>query len=1085
MKNYNIASGIFRCPLKFDLKMKLSLFLFLLVLLNTQASTYSQQKKISLTLKEVSVEQVLSKIESLSEFNFLYNDNEVKFDRIVTIDVRNERISNILQKLFVGTNITYDVIDKQIVLKASAFKSIEKSKTLTKKTLTQVGEITGQVTDENGLPLPGASIIVKGTTTGATTDHDGKFSLKIADDSTILVVSYVGFGTKEIVINGQTVINVKLIAEASNLNEIVVIGYGKVKRSDLTGAISSVTAKELKKGVIFSTEQLLQGKVAGLSVIQSSGDPTSTASLRLRGGTSLSASNGPLVVVDGISGVDFNTIQPSEIVSIDVLKDASASAIYGSRGANGVIIVTTNSTRKGKSMKYDAYYATGKVANNVDLLSAGQWRDYVKKNNPVGAVDYGGNTDWQKAIQQTSIINSHTLSFVNNGDDGGNRVSLNYLNNKGAIITSGLERIGASLSGHQYAFGKKLRLEAGIHSTFDKSTGINIGVLNTIDFSVFQRAFNLNPTIPIRDANGEFSNVTGVFYENPVEILTNRTSDNSQQRMFGYGKIELEILKGLKGVTTVSYEYNSFQNRLYIPTYAVVIGQTDNGKAERSFSDFSNQQLESYLTYDLEFKGDHKLNLLAGYSYLDHVYEGFGAQRRGFDTNSFLYNNLGSGQDVRADDVSSFKGQSKLISFYGRANYSYLNKYLVTASIRRDGSSRFGINNKWGVFPSVSAAWKVSEESFMQSTSGWLENLKLRIGYGITGNQDGIGEYKSLSLIGAGGAPYYDAETGTWKQSFGITQNYNPDLKWESTAQFNVGVDFSLFKIFNGSLEFYNKKTSDLLYTYAVPQPPYLYGTILANVGDLSNKGVELTLNTNLLKKTDLTWNATLTLSHNVQKIEKLSNQTYQTDAIYSGSLHGLPGMSGQFAQVIKEGYAVGTFWGPKSTGIDANGLITYANNGEAQDLGNAQPKVNLGFSTDLTYKKFDFQVSTYGMFGQKVLNATNMVLSDSNRLPINNVTVSSLTSGIKSNAAFSSQWIEDASFLRLQNVTVGYNFDTKKIGVDKCRISLTGENLFVLTGYKGIDPEVNIDGLDRPGIDVFNYYPKTRTISLGLNLSF
>lgn len=1077
MKNYIKARGVFLCPLKFDLKMKLSLFLFLTVLINTQASTYSQQKKISLNLKEVSIEQVLSKIESLSEYNFLYNDNEIKFERIVSINVKNESISKILQKLFLDTNIEFNVLDKQIILKASSTKSFKNSKTKIQKDLIQVREISGQVTDDLGVPLPGASIIIKGTNTGTTTDHDGKFTLKIAEDAIILIVSYIGFETKEIAINNQSVINVKLVSELSTLNEVVVVGYGKMKRSDLTGSISSVSAKELKKGVVFSTEQVLQGKVAGLSVIQSSGDPTSTASMRLRGGTSLSASNGPLVVVDGISGVDFNTIQPSEIVSIDVLKDASACAIYGSRGANGVIIVTTNSSRKGKTMKYDGYYATGKVAKNIDLLSASQWREYVSKNNPVGAVDFGGDTDWQKSIQQTSIVNSHTISFVNNGDDGGNRVSLNYLSNKGVIIKSGLERFGASLSGHQYAFNKKLRFEAGIHSTFDKS--------KQIDYRVFQRSYNINPTIPITDANGDYTNVVGVFYENPVEISNNRTSDNSQQRIFGYGKVELEILKGLKGVTTVSYEYNSIQNRLYIPTYAVLDGQSENGRAERSLSNFSNQQLESYLTYDLEFNKDHKLNLLAGYSYLDHIYEGFGAQRRSFDTDSFLYNNLGAGQDVRATDVSSYKGESKLISFYGRANYNYLNKYLLTASIRKDGSSRFGVNNKWGLFPSASLAWKVSEESFMNSSKGWLDNLKLRIGYGITGNQDGIGEYKSLSLISAGGAPYYDSETGTWKQSYGIIQNDNPNLKWESTAQFNIGVDFSLFRFINGSLEVYNKKTSDLLYTYEVPQPPYLYGTILANVGDLSNKGVELTLNANLLKKTDLNWNATLTLSHNIQKIEKLSNQTYQTDAIYSGSLHGLPGMSGQYAQVIKEGYATGTFWGPKSTGIDANGQITYENNGEAQDLGNAQPKYNVGFSTDLTYKKFDFQVATYGMFGQKVLNATNMVLSDPNRLPVNNATNSSLTNGIKSNAAYSSQWIEDASFLRLQNVTIGYNFNTKSIGIDKCRISLTGENLFVLTGYSGIDPEVNIDGLDHPGMDVYNYYPKTRTISLGLNLSF
>ncbi|OGS72670.1 MAG: SusC/RagA family TonB-linked outer membrane protein [Flavobacteria bacterium RIFCSPLOWO2_12_FULL_35_11] len=1053
--------------------MKLTTFLLIVSIFKIEASNYAQNTKITLDLNNVTIEKVLKEIEMKTEFKFLFSRDDINVNKLVSVKAKNEKVKNILNKIFLDMSVSFELLNKQIIIKNTPKDKEENPINLL---IDQQLEIKGTVTDSNGTPLPGVSILIVGTVKGTETDFNGNYSIE-SKEGDIIEFSFIGMKTERIIVGLETIINVQLDEDLASLDEIVVVGYGKMKRSDLTGSISSVSAKELKKGVVFSTEQLLQGKVAGLSVIQSSGDPTSTASLRLRGGTSLSAGNGPLVVVDGISGVDFNTIQPSEIVSIDVLKDASATAIYGSRGANGVIIVTTNSTRKGKTMKYDGYYATGKVAKNIDLLSASQWRKYVSEKNPVGAIDYGGDTDWQKAIQQTSIVSSHTISFVNNSEDGGNRVSLNYLSNKGVIIKSDLERFGASLAGHQYAFDKKLRLEAGIHSTFDKSS--------QIDYRVFQRSYNINPTIPIRDADGNYTNYAGVFYENPVEISNNRTSDNAQQRIFGYGKVELEIIKGLRGVTTVSYEYNSVKNSLYIPTYALLDGQSENGRAERSLADFSNKQLESYLTYDLEFNNDHKLNLLAGYSYLEHGYEGFGAQRRGFDTDSFLYNNLGAGQDVRATDVSSYKGESKLISFYGRANYNFLNKYLFTASVRKDGSSRFGANNKWGLFPSASFAWRVSEESFMKSSAGWLENLKLRIGYGITGNQDGIGEYKSLSLISAGGAPYYDSETGTWKQSYGIIQNVNPNLKWESTAQFNIGVDFSLFKFINGSLEIYDKKTSDLLYTYEVPQPPYLFGTILANVGDLSNKGVELTLNANLAKKTDLNWNTTLTLSHNTQKIEKLSNETYQTDAIVTGSLHGLPGMSGQYAQVIKEGYAVGTFWGPKSTGIDANGQITYENDGETQYLGNAQPKYNFGLSTDLTYKKFDFQVATYGMFGQKVLNATNMVLSDPNRLPINNATNSSLTNGITSNAAYSSHWIEDASFLRLQNVTIGYNFDTKNIGVEKCRLSLTGENLFVLTGYNGIDPEVNIDGLDHPGMDVYNYYPKTRSVSLGLNFSF
>ncbi|BBE16072.1 SusC, outer membrane protein [Aquipluma nitroreducens] len=1059
--------------------MKLTAFLVLILVIDVSASLYSQNSKVSVKVENGTLSEIFNKIEEQSEYRFFYQNEQIRDVERKSIDVNNKNILELVSDLLGSTDLTYKIVDRNIIIFPSSVKNnIDNA-------FQQQKSISGKVTDSSGGSLPGVSVVIKGTTTGTITDANGNYSLSNIPANATLQFSFVGMKTQEIVAESKTSINVMLVEEAFGIDEVVAVGYGTLKRSDLTGSVASVSSMNLKKGVVFSTEQLLQGKVSGLSVIQSSGDPTSTASLRLRGGTSLSASNGPLVVVDGISGVDFNTIQPSEIISIDVLKDASACAIYGSRGANGVIIVTTNSTHKGKTVKYDGYYAMGKVAKNVDLLSASQWRKYVKDNNSVGAVDYGGDTDWQKSIQQTSVVKSQTVSFSNNGEDGGSRVSLNYLNNKGAIITSGLERIGASLSGHQYALNKKLRLEAGIHSTFDKKNEINVGILNTIDFSIFQRAFNLNPTIPIRNANGEFSNISGVSYENPVEILTNRTSDNSQQRMFGYGKVELEIIKGLKGVINASYEYNSIQNRLYIPTYAVIIGQTDNGRADRSLTDFSNKQLESYLTYDIKFNGENKLNVLAGYSYLDHTYEGFGAQRRSFDTDAFSYNNLGSGQDIRATDVSSFKGRSNLISFYGRANYNYNNKYLATASLRKDGSSRFGANNKWGLFPSASLAWRISEESFMKNYSGWLDNLKLRAGYGITGNQDGIGEYKSLSLIGAGGAPYYDAETSSWKQSYGIIQNDNPDLKWESTAQLNFGIDFSVFKFINGSFEIYSKKTSNLLYTYEVPQPPYLYGTILANVGDLSNKGVELTLNANLLKKTHLSWNATLTLSHNVQKIEKLSNQTYQTDAIYSGSLHGLPGMSGQYAQVIKEGYAVGTFWGPKSIGLDKDGAIMYANNGIAQDLGNAQPKYNVGLSTDLNYKRFDFQIATYGMFGQKVLNATNMVLSDPNRMPLNNVTNSSLTSGITSNASFSSQWIEDASFLRLQNVTLGYTIDTEKIGIEKCRIYFTGENLFVLTKYSGIDPEVNIDGLDHPGMDVYNYYPKTRTISIGVNLSF
>jgi len=953
--------------------------------------------------------------------------------------------------------------------------------------------ITGTVVDETNVPLIGATVVFEGTTIGTVTNEEGNFTLGIPPDvtSNVLKVSFVGYLTEQIDITGLSTIEVILISDLQQLGEVVIvaIGYGTMRKTDLTGAISSIASEDLKKGVISSTEQLLQGRIAGLTVVQGTGDPSSGATLRLRGGTSLSASNGPLIVVDGIPGVDINTVQPSEIVSIDVLKDASAAAIYGSRGANGVIIVTTNREGKGMVAEYSNYVAFSTVANHLDMLSANQWRAYVRDSNLISAVDYGADTDWQRELEQTAITQFHNLSFSNRSESGGYRASLNYLNNEGIIKRSKLERLGFGLSTYQYAMNDRLKLEAGVYGNMDK--------WNPVDTRIFERMYNLSPTIPVNNPDGSFTSIAGTHYENPAEINSHRENDNSRHRLLSYGKAELEIISGLKAIMNLSYEYNSMEGRLYKPTTAVMEGRTDQGYAQRTLSDYSNMQLESYLTYSRKIKENHNINLLAGYSFLENVYEGFGAERRGFDTDLFLYNNLAAGQDYRTGDVYSYKGSARLISFYTRANYSYQGRYMVTTTLRRDGSSRFGANNEWGIFPSASVAWRISDEAFMAWSGSWLNNLKLRLGYGVTGNQDGIGEYKSLSLLGAGGASYYNAGTSTWVQSYGAVQNPNPDLKWESTTQYNIGIDFILIRKINGTLEFYQKNTSDLLYTYAVPQPPYLVATMLANVGDLSNKGVELTLNTILMHSMDFNWDLNITLAHNKQVIESLSNQVYQTDEIKTGSLHNLRGMSNQFAEVIKEGYPVGTFWGPEFGSLseegqflDPEGNLIHLAIGKypdslKTDLGNAQPKLSFGLSTSFLYRHFDLEISTYGMVGQKVLNATAMSLSDPSRLPSQNVPDSFLESGIDDDPTYSSYWIEDASFFRLQSVTLGYSLSIKRIGIKKLRLFITGENLFVITKYSGIDPEVNIDGLSSPGMDMFNYYPKPRTVSMGLNLSF
>lgn len=934
--------------------------------------------------------------------------------------------------------------------------------------------ISGTITDNTNFPLPGVTISEVGTTNATVTEGNGKFAMQVTTGSTI-EISYVGFVTRKVSIDANSkTVTISLEEDNQMLDavEIVSVGYGTMRKSDLTGAISSISEKDLVKGAISSTEQVLQGKISGLTITRATGDPSGGSSIRLRGGTSLTAGNNPLIVVDGIAGVDINVVQPSDIKSIDVLKDASATAIYGSRGANGVIIITTKGGAKGLSVTYSGFTGVGEASNHLDLLSANQWRAYVRDNNVTDAIDFGGNTDWQKELEQTAYTQSHTFSINSGNEESGLRTSLSYFNNEGIIKTTGLERISANISTYQYVLDKTLKFDMGLNANMDK--------WSPLDYRIFERAINLNPTIPVYDANGDFTSVAGTLYENPAEILKNRAVDNKRHRLLGYFKTEAKLFNDFLAVINTSVEHNAMQGSTYKPSYAILEGISENGYAQKTYAEFTNAQIETYLNYTKRL-GNNNISAMVGYSYLENIYEGFGAQRSGFETNLFGYNNLGAGYDYRLGDVYSYKGKSNLVSFFGRVNYSYDGKYMFTGTVRKDGSSRFGANNKWGIFPSASAAWKISGENFMKPTENWLSNLKLRVGYGVTGNQDGIGEYKSLSILGVGQDSYYDPVTGTWSLAYSPTQNPNPDLKWESTDQTNIGIDFSLFDRITGSFEWYNKQTKDLLYTYQVPQPPYLVGTMLANVGELSNKGIELSLNADIVKGDKFTWSANFVFAKNKQKIEKLSNQIYETDQIFSGSLHGLSGMSNQFSQIIAEGYPVGTFWGYESLGVDDSGEIILGT--EQKAIGDVQPDFTMGFGMNFNYGNFDAGFTGYGSFGQEVLNATDMMLYDSNRLPAYNVVDDFLTSGITSTPKFSSYWIEDASFFRLQTVTVGYTMPFKKAGT-KLRLYVLGENLAVFTKYSGVDPEIDPTGLSSPGIDRFNNYPRPTTISFGLNFT-
>ena len=547
---------------------------------------------------------------------------------------------------------------------------------------------TGTVVDSEKEPLIGASVSVVGGKVGAITDIDGNFTIQCKQGD-MLEISYVGYNNRKV--QAGKGLNIVMEQDAKTLDEVTVVGvgYGKMRKSDLTGAIASVNSKDMKQGVITSTEQLLQGKVAGLSIVQSSGAVESGASIRLRGGTSLSASNGPLVVVDGIPGVDINSVQPSEIVSMDILKDASAAAIYGSRGANGVIIITTNrqgSDTEVNTIQYNGYVAIASAAKTLDLLSANQWRSYVRSTGNMNALDYGADTDWQKELMRTAISHSHNINFSSSKKSHGYRASFTYNNNEGVIKRNNMNRVAGSLSAYQTGMNGRLRLDEGINANFDS--------WHPIDNRIFERMTNLQPTFPVFNQNGSYAQLNGTNTENPVELNNNRIEDRKRHRFLGYLKAELSIVEGLTATMNTSYESNSVKSGLYKPTYARMEGQSEHGWGQRLYDDYTNKQLELYLTYDKKFADIHHLNLMGGYSYLDNTYEGFGSTRSGFDSDAFGYNNLAAGTDYRQGDVYSYKGESKLISFFGRINYSLMDRYMVTATLRRDGSSRFG-NSHW------------------------------------------------------------------------------------------------------------------------------------------------------------------------------------------------------------------------------------------------------------------------------------------------------------------------------------------------------------------------------------------------------
>lgn len=942
--------------------------------------------------------------------------------------------------------------------------------------------ISGQVTDANGEAVIGANILEKGTTNGVMSDIDGKFNINVSSANSILVVSFVGYTAQEVVVGSQTTINVTLAESAIGLDEIVVVGYGTQQKRAISGSVANVTEKNFNTGVTRTAADFIQGKVAGLTITTSTGDVTEQQKMRLRGTSSLKGDSEPFVVIDGVPGLGLNSIAPQDIESISVLKDASAAAIYGSRSASGVILITTKKgTQNRTTVDYNGYVAIDQVSNKPDLLDAAGYRAYTSAAGlNITPFDKGADTDWFGEIMRTGVSQNHDLSLSGAGATNSYRVSLSYLDQQGVVMDNYQERINTRFSLNQKALDNRLDLNV--------SGGLNFRDYQATDTRNFVLAYNVVPTIPVYNEDGTFWDSDEYDQGNPVKMMTYNKFPKKTGLIYVNGKANLTITDGLTAGINFYKERESRDYADYNDS-RTRHGRADNGIARRESRLYNKSLLETTVNYAKKF-GTHDINILGGYSWEDNHYQNFVAQNRYFVTNIFGYNNLNAGEQLRAGDVTSSANMNRLISFFGRVNYSLMDRYILSVALRRDGSSKFGANNQWGTFPSVSAAWRVIDESFMANLKGVFDELKLRAGYGVSGNQSGLDPYQSMSLYGTSGQ-YYD--NGAWRSGYGFSQNPNPDLRWETTAMFNVGIDFSILNArISGTIEYYDKLTDDLLYDYPVPVPPYMFGTIAANVGSMSNKGLELTLTGDIIRKNDFRWTMSVNAAHNKNEITSLSNEEFTTPEIKTGSAW-VRGGSTNTTHIIKEGYQVGQFYGPECTGLDdsgqyietdinGDGTITVA---DYTFIGEAQPKLTYGVNNNLSYKNWDLAFFIRGVYGNDVLNFSKMSYANLQWLPGANALKSGVTLGLKQSPHFNSFYIEDGSFARLDNMTLSHSIQPKNmLGISRIRVYATTHNLFTITKYKGVDPEVPMNGLD-PGIEGREYYPKSRTYMLGVNVTF
>lgn len=981
--------------------------------------------------------------------------------------------------------------------------------------------VKGVVEDDQGEPIIGAYVTVKGAAgVGTITDYDGNFELNVSSSAT-LIVSYTGYQRKEIPVAGKTSLKVTLAEEAIGLNEVVFTGYGSQTKREVTGSVSSVKAESFNKGIVANPVGLLQGKVAGLNITKlGGGDPTNKDfNIQLRGVGSLSGNSQPLFIIDGVPGGDINSVNPNDVESIDVLKDGSAAAIYGTRANAGVILITTKRGQEGKTKaEYSGSFGADVIAKKLRVLTADEYRTLV------GGTDEGGNTDWLSEITRpVAFSQQHSVAISGGGKGFNYRGSVGYKSNQGLAIESEYQEVLARLAANQKALNDKLELAYDFSYSHNDKTWVDYEAFNQALKNNPTRSVFYDPSVGTDPSNpnynkynwyGGYNEPDGFSTYNPVPIITGIDDDGRSDVFLGSVRATLSLTNKLRLGTFLSYETgNTWTGKYWDKTTRYNEGYARNGIASHSYSNYQNQLIENTLQYTDQLAA-HSISGLLGQSYQYKIWNGFSATNTDFITNLYSYNNLGAGMGVKNNDdrigMASYQDSDKLASFFARAMYNYNQKYYLNASIRMEGSSRFGpkadpVLGRFGLFPAISGSWRMKEESFLRSIKD-INDLKIRAGVGVTGNMP---TETNLYIQKVGPTGDYVWLDGEFVQPWGITSNTNEELRWEKKTEYNIGIDGEFFNSkLSTTIDAYYRNTTDLLWQYNVPVPPYPYGRMWDNHGQVENYGVELSVNGNIFKNTDWTVDAGLVASWNRNMVTRISSGysegTDNPSFMDVGGISG-DGETGVNIMRLEEGKPIGNFYGYKFIRISDEGKWVFEKLNAAgevvgetsspnpsrdkQVIGNAQPLVTGGFNINASYKQFDLSANFRGQIGGKIFNQKSYFYGNKG-----SATDNYLYSAFEGEAAklndsrqFSDFYLEDASYLRLNDVTLGYNVKTSptiaKYFTDM-RVTFTVQNAFVLTSYTGVDPEVNQGGL-APGIDGLNYYPKQRSFLLGLNFTF